>query len=541
MPSFKISLPQNWVLPLSIAFFSILLILVYTPMLQFSEGQIIYPLDDAYLRMATAKNLATHGIWGLNQHEFASTSSSILYPLVLAVCFIILGPHAVIPLLINLVAAIGFISTLQRWLQKQGLQPLHQLLILGTCIYLAPLHILVIDGMEHVIQIWLSWLFISTFSAWMSRNKSEAGKYSALPWSLYLYGALITGIRYEGLFIVLVAVIILSLRRKWFTAGLLSLGAFLLPMMFGMYSLANGSYFISSSILIRAFPLPLDGERIGNFFKDGIIDKLFYFYPTRGALAGNRLLIVLPLVCLSYFADLQGKKLLKYILYFVLAITLMHLALVNVMFYYRYEAYLVACGLIVPAVLCVQQGIPLLKTRGCLGRITTAWVMIYLLFPFFSRSWAAYENAGYEFLHEYQNNYQAARFLQGYYDNATVVMDELGMASFMSSGRKLDAMTGIAYKEVTQTRIDGFTRVEYMNYLLKKENPVIALIAENKYHPLLRQGWVKVATWYTRYRTPEGGTDLNIYAVNPVAASTLRANLKTFQQTMPQGIKVEYF
>jgi len=541
MPSFKINLPQHWVLPFSLIFLLVLLGIVETPMLQFGDGTVIYPLDDAYIRMATAKNLADHGIWGLSPHEFTSASSSILYPLLLAACFKVFGQQLIIPLVINLVAAVGFIIVLQRWLKEQGLSTLHQLLILLAIIYLTPLHIMVANGMEHTLQILLSFLFAITFCTWHSAEKNTVGKYPVFPLSLYLYGLLLTAIRYEGLFLAAIACLALLLRRKWIVAGLLGIAALLPVTFFGFYSIAHGAWFIPSSLLVKAVPLPLDGARIGRFFKDDIVNKLLYPYPTKGTVAANRLLIFLPLVYGYFFSQLNMNRLYRQVLYFFMAVTLLHLVFADATLFFRYEAYLVACALVVPAVLFAQQGIRLFTVWKAAGRCMMAWALVFLLFPFFARSWDAYVGAGYGFTHEYQYNYQAALFLHTYYDDATVVMDELGMASWLTRGMKLDPMGGIAFTEVTRANVEGFTRGEYINFLLKKEKPVIALIAENRYHPMLIQGWIKVAAWFTSFRLPDGETELDFYAVDPAAAPALRASLKVFQATLPPGITVKFY
>jgi hypothetical protein len=541
MPLLKLNLPQYWVLFLSLIFMLILVIIVEKPMLQFGDGSVIYPLDDAYTRLATAKNLADHGIWGLSPHEFTSASSSILYPILLAVCFKLFGQQLIIPLVINLVAAVGFIVVLQRWLQQQGLPTLHQLLILLAIIYLTPLHIMVANGMEHTLQILLSFLFVMEFCTWFSSEKNTAGNYPAFPLNLYVYALLLTSIRYEGLFLTAVACLALLLRRKWIPASLLGIAALLPVTLFGFYSIAHGAYFIPNSLLVKAVPLPLDGARIGRFFKDDIFNKLLYPYPTKGTVAANRLLIFLPLVCGYFISQLNKNRLYRQVLYFFMAVTFLHLAFADATLFFRYEAYLVACALVVPAVLFAQEGIRLFTVWKAAARCVVAWALVFLLYPFFARSWDAYESAGYGFAHEYQYNYHAARFLHAYYNDATVVMDELGMASWLTTGTKLDPMAGIAFKEVTRANVEGFTRGEYINFLLKKEKPVIALIAENRYHPMLLEGWTKVAAWYTSFRLPGGEAELDLYAVDPTAAPALRASLKAFQSTLPPGITVKFY
>jgi asparagine N-glycosylation enzyme membrane subunit Stt3 len=66
-------------------------------------GHFTFPMDDAYIHLAMAKNLAVHGVWGVTRHAFSSTSSSPLWTLLIAACFRVAGVWAPMPLLLNLV------------------------------------------------------------------------------------------------------------------------------------------------------------------------------------------------------------------------------------------------------------------------------------------------------------------------------------------------------------------------------------------------------------------------------------------------------
>ena len=73
-----------------------------------NDGHIIYALDDAYIHMAIAKNFSQKGVWGVTDEGFSSSSSSLLYTLLLSLIFLF-GPNEIAPLIINLVAATLFL------------------------------------------------------------------------------------------------------------------------------------------------------------------------------------------------------------------------------------------------------------------------------------------------------------------------------------------------------------------------------------------------------------------------------------------------
>ena len=66
-------------------------------------GNFVYPLDDTYIHMAMARTFSQHGVWGISPDGFASTSSSPLWTLVLSLAFLVFGPAAAAPLVLNVV------------------------------------------------------------------------------------------------------------------------------------------------------------------------------------------------------------------------------------------------------------------------------------------------------------------------------------------------------------------------------------------------------------------------------------------------------
>src|SRR6266566_120392 len=74
-----------------------------------NQGHVVYVLDDSYIHMAVARNLAQHGVWGISQYGFSSVTSSIAWPLLLAGVYLVFGPNEIAPLLLNLVFATALV------------------------------------------------------------------------------------------------------------------------------------------------------------------------------------------------------------------------------------------------------------------------------------------------------------------------------------------------------------------------------------------------------------------------------------------------
>ena len=115
---------QNSILLLSaIAAFILLVAACILVSLHLNNANFVYPLDDTYIHMTIARNLALHGNWGMNPAVFASASSSILYTLLLASAFLIGGVNELVPLGLNISASLLVIWYFYRIAQLRGVSP----------------------------------------------------------------------------------------------------------------------------------------------------------------------------------------------------------------------------------------------------------------------------------------------------------------------------------------------------------------------------------------------------------------------------------
>ena len=239
------------VLPISLLALLIPVALIEYQVTRHTGGTLMYPLDDTFIHLTIAKNLALHGNWGITSGEFQSASSSLLYTLLLAILIKIFTVQVWIPLVVNILAGIILIIVIWKQLQKENVGPFGQLIILLAVIFFTPLPILVISGMEHTLQCLFTFLFIFRFSDWLEQIDNEAGK-NNLPVPLLLYGIFCSTIRYEGLFLIAIACLLLLYKRKIGAAFLLGFVCVLPVALFGIYSVGKGSFFLPNSVLIKS-------------------------------------------------------------------------------------------------------------------------------------------------------------------------------------------------------------------------------------------------------------------------------------------------
>ncbi|HEU0109005.1 MAG TPA: hypothetical protein VFT38_22670, partial [Vicinamibacteria bacterium] len=65
----------------------------------------MYALDDAYIHMAVARSMAQHGVWGVTPYAFTSSTSSLAWPLLLALADLLVGVRDATPLILSLMFA----------------------------------------------------------------------------------------------------------------------------------------------------------------------------------------------------------------------------------------------------------------------------------------------------------------------------------------------------------------------------------------------------------------------------------------------------
>lgn len=64
---------------MSLATFFVVCLVYHMNSVSKTGNHYVYPLDDAYIHLAVAKNFAIHHVWGITEYQFSSTSSSPLF------------------------------------------------------------------------------------------------------------------------------------------------------------------------------------------------------------------------------------------------------------------------------------------------------------------------------------------------------------------------------------------------------------------------------------------------------------------------------
>jgi hypothetical protein len=529
---------RNWGFLTGLLLCFIPLIIIEWWVLKRTGGVFMYPVDDVFIHLELALNLAKSGTWGINPGEFSPASSSIFYTLLLGF-FSFLSDSILWPFIINVVAAICLLFVFSNWLARQNISLTRHLLIVAAVVLLTPLPVLVLSGMEHTLQCLFSFLFLVHFTEWLSVQKSNE-PVGNIPWKVLLFGILVTATRYEGIFLVAMACASLLYYRKWYQSILLGLISALPVLLFGLISVLKGSYFFPNSVLIKSDEVPLFGGGPGHLVQTLLVEKLTLMKPGITALATQRLLLILPLSYLLFRQTLQGKKPLALQLLLLTGTTLLHLALASTGKFYRYEAYLIFCSMgAVGLTLAISLG-SLKSFRPKVITVLASLLFFFLLFPLALRSSAAFSKAGQACINIFEQQYQMGKFLQNYYHNSPVAANDIGAVSYYTKGTIID-LWGLGSNEIARSRKDGSWTPAFLDSFSKKNNVGLAIIYDSWFNNGLQPYWKKVATWQVPDNVVLGDETVSFYAVDSTGSEEIRRNLMDFQKQLPVAVKVRYY
>lgn len=509
-----------------------------------TAGHFFYPLDDTYITMAIARNLADHGTWGPVAHEFSACASSPLWVLALAAVYRLCGPNEWAPLLLNLVSGTGLVVVVCRVLRGLDVKPFATLTILLAVILLTPLVPVGFTGLEHLLQVALTLAFVYAAAGLLesSAPRQETGSRQATGKTavgLLMLAPLMTLVRYEGAFVIgAVAVLLLYRRRTRLATGLLVLGA-LPPVVAGMIFLSKGWFFFPSSLVQKAIiPTALRLANISAFVThvpSVLADPLHVYMAV--------LLAAACLVIAHAGATMLRKRLSIMAVVFAIAV-LGHLQFARMGGRGRYDAYLICLALVIVGAMVRMVAAFVLRPRGARGWIRCASFLAataLLAIPIISRSIGLHAALPLASTNTYQQQYQMARFLDTYYRGAAVAANDIGAIDYFSSTRCLD-LAGLSDIEVARMIYRRTYGSAQIRQIAQRKGVKMAIVYEPWYRSCggLPAEWTKVGQWTIPENVVCAFDTVDFYATDPREATLLRERLEAFRRELPAGVRVKF-
>ena len=524
---------DDWPVCTVIALLWALLAVVAVEALRVTQGHLVYALDDPYIHMAMAKNLARHGVWGVTPFGFTSSSSSLLWTAAVAAIFRIGGVLDAVPFAMNLILAPATLVVVDRVLSRLGVPASWRLLILGAVAVVTPLPALVFAGQEHIAHILATVVFVD-LSVRLVATDVEPSARPRLR-RVAALAALLPLIRYEGLYAGLIAGALFLVARRW-RAGLIVWAAAVAPVvMYGLVSVSQGWLIAPNSVLIKA-TLPGSASVWGILYLLG---------------AGYRALVRIPaLACLLaatallFAARWRSGLLERHQLWLALflSMTLIHLPFSQPRSFwlFRYEAYLMALGVIAVGATTEHLLRPAALRRPALRSLAVAaLILLAAASPLRTRALRAVRILPAATRNIYEQQYQMARFLKRFYEGQVVAMNDIGAATYMADFKCLD-LVGLADINVARKKLAGYYLSDDIEDIARQRGARIAIVYDYQLERLggVPGSWRRAGSWTIRRSVVVGNPTVAFYAVDPAELPALVANLRAFGPELPRGVRV---
>ncbi len=501
--------------------------------LRTTGGRMIYVLDDPAIHQSIATNLAEHGTWGVEPGHFQSASSSPLWTMVLAVVVRILpaGEDAA-ALALNVVAALAilaFFARVQRSLLPSWRRPLDVLATAVVTVAVLFLPGATFVGMEHLAHLAL---VLAAVHGLLHPPGPGAGRARRL--LPYVLLGLASLARMESAFVALAlgtALVATCLPRadggavpRWadqlrrvVLIGVAS-GAPLAA--FALFNRAMGQGWLPNSVLAKS--AALDGQQSG-FDLVEILNRL-----TSDAILGFLAVVCVLLVVVGWP---QRRR------WLVPSATaagtiLLHVVLADVGWFERYQVYLI--GLATYAVAMAARD--LLPAASTGRRLAPLLLLPVLLLSAVKVDLTVNVPRGVD--DTFEQRYQAARFLQRYYDGRPVATGELGYISLLHEGPVTD-LFGLGDYEVLEARrrLDGRPGKDYWLDLGRRRGFPVAAVYPSTLFFDTPDEWILVGTWsLPRKAITAYEETFQFWATSPEEVAPLQAHLREFATELPAGV-----
>ena len=535
-------LKKYWPLLATIPLFWLAVFIILAVSVSQNRGELVYSLDDTYINLAIAKNLARYGVWGVTRYAFSSSGTSILWPLVLAPAGYLSGGNELAPLVLNIIlgSLVLFVSFI--FLRNYVESPF---ILFGTLISVtlaAGLPSLVMSGMEHILQILLS---VSCLMLTMNILSNDERKPTRTVVLLLLCSPLITAARPEGAALVLIVSIVMAAKKRYVPAvAMLCLG--MAPIVaYGLVSVAKGWYFFPNSILLKS-PMPgtLSSKAMVKFLFSGI-DKL--------ESNPHMLMLALMSVCSLIFSaageDASSVRI-RWLNLIFLFLLLFHVqfSLAGI-WPFRYEAYIVVLGIetamisgcyLLPR---IRESISMLCRRSPSHYFAAALAAAMILWPFAELSVKSLLHPPRAMHDRFVEHVFAARFADRYYSGSTIAVNDIGAVSFYSDCRILDVY-GLASLEplALRGRPGGFSKDEVFRWAKSKAARIAILQTEwSEIGDVIPAAWIKVAEMQMPRVTGFGNTKIGFFALEPSEKVLLARNLREYGLFLPDSCSLHFF
>jgi hypothetical protein len=531
------TLIKHWPLFASVVILCVTTGVISTLLILRENGHLVYALDDPYIQMAMAKNFALHGVWGITRFGFTSSSSSPLWTFLIAVSYLVFGVSEMSPFYLSLLCGalvLGVAHFVLRWYKLSPKLTFWTLLVL---VFFTPLPTLICIGSEHPLHAALT-IFLTFLAARLLSEESPSTARRDLILLLAI-SPILTVVRYEGMFLILVICALFLLRGRWLTGVAVGMAGFSSVLLYGAIGLAKGWSWLPSSILMK-----------GNFprFTDlgTAVDSVFGPAYDNIKMGPHLVVLVLGSLFLALYASDKRKALWdsrQVMTAIFVSIALAHIQFCMVAKFFRHESYLVALGIVViVAQLADQLPQKLFGTSADRAlvpkRVGGVLLAAFLIYPCAVRAVAALVFLPQASKNIYEQQYQMGLFIKRYYQGSTIALNDIGAVNFLADVHCLD-LYGLATYEVTKLMRHQEYHTADILRLSRQAGVKVAMVYDTWYTGEiggLPREWVWVGQWKLTDNVVAGGDTVSIYAVDEPETAPLMQKLQDFSPLLPKDV-----
>lgn len=488
-----------------------------------------YPLDDPYIHLAIAKNLSNYGVWGVSAFAFSPSSSSLLFTILIALCNSTISSSIYTPLFINIISGIFLLFVLMKIsIKEQFSIKIYYLLGLLMIMFL-PLIALTFVGMEHILQISFCLLLVYYVSDIFEKNK--------ISFKTYVFIASIATIaislRYETIFILFGIGVLLLIKKRFKDILIMTILPLAPIIVFGSISLENGAYFLPNSLMMKGISPEL------NLYS--ILNLSFLWFER--VLHYPHILSSFIILAASIFLIDKNKRNLsnrKFVFNIITIIAfILHLTFARIGWFYRYESYLIA--LLLFSFVSVLVDVIKLHHRVVLNyKKISIIVLIIIATPFFARTVSSIYKSSLAPKNIYEQQIQMAKFVNKYYQNSTIVLNDIGAVAYFNKVKIID-VKGLASTEIARAiKQNNFTN-SFLDSLSKAKKANLAILYDLVTKFKLPKDWEKVAKWKIKNNIVCWKDEVFFYAIGKNNYPILKEKLKKFENKLPKDVIIKYY
>jgi hypothetical protein len=527
-------LHPHWPLYAAISLLLLSVAAILSVSLSQNQGHLVYTLDDPYIGMAMARNFAQYGVWGVTRYGFTSCSSPPFWTLLLSLTSYLVGEHQVAPLLWGLLFALLDLVAAYAILGVYKVPPMARFIALASLVLLIPLPALIMTGMEPTLQILVSMLTVFVAARLISGESPGSARGDSV--RLLILAPLVTGVRFEGMFLIIAIAALLLILKRWGYALAFGVLGFLPVLVYGIISVSKGWFFLPTSVLLKA-TLPAFSS------PGGFILSLCYpiMENSRMALHVPALLIAVLVVYIAANGKGSGARESRQVMGAILLLVgIAHMEFVRPTLLFRYDAYLTTL-----CILFLALQIPLLAPHRPRLLSLSTWavpknaaagvLVLAIAFPLVMEGGMLLWQVPQCTTNIYEQQYQMGLFVRKYYQNSSVALNDIGAVNYLADIHCLD-LWGLASLPVAKARRNHQYQIGEVTSFSQQAQVRMAIIYDPWFAGLVPPEWVRVGTWTIRNNLVAGNDTVSFYAAAPSEAAHLTQCLREFSAQLPGDV-----